>query len=91
MKPVSKHMAQLKIIFGGFITAGLKLNSPKCSFWLKYIPYLVYVITREGINLIRRKYNRFWISGDLPLLLKRELSSLCSSTIEICGPGRLTY
>ena len=27
--------------------AGLKVNAPKCSFGLKDIPYLGYVITRE--------------------------------------------
>ena len=29
---------------------GLKVNAPKCSFGLKEIPYLGYVITREGIK-----------------------------------------
>ena len=28
----------------------LKVNAPKCSFGLKDIPYLGYVITREGIK-----------------------------------------
>ena len=28
----------------------LKVNDHKCSFRLKEIPYLVYVITREGMN-----------------------------------------
>ena len=31
-------------------TAGLKFNGPKCSFWLKDIPYLGYVITRKVIK-----------------------------------------
>ena len=30
--------------------AGLKFNAHKCSFGLKEIPYLGYVITREGIK-----------------------------------------
>ena len=30
--------------------AGLKVNAPKCSFGLKEIPYLCYVITREVIK-----------------------------------------
>ena len=29
---------------------GLKVNAPKFSFGLKYIPYLGFVITREGIK-----------------------------------------
>ena len=28
----------------------IKVNAPKCIFGLKYIPYLGYVITREGIK-----------------------------------------
>ena len=45
-----KHIYQLRIIFGRLRAAGLKCNAPKCSFGLKDIPYLVYVITREGIK-----------------------------------------
>ena len=44
------HIEQLIIIFGRLCAAGLKVNSPKCSFGLKDIPYLGYVITREGIK-----------------------------------------
>ena len=29
---------------------GLKVSAPKYSFGLKYIPYLGYILTREGIN-----------------------------------------
>ena len=45
-----EHIDQLRIIFGRFRAAGLKINSPKCSFGLKDIPYLGYIITREGIK-----------------------------------------
>ena len=38
------------MIFGRFRALGLKLNAPKFSFGLKYIPYLGYVITQEGIK-----------------------------------------
>ena len=38
------------IIFVRLRAAGLKVNAPKCSFGLKGIPYLGYVITREGIK-----------------------------------------
>ena len=31
-------------------TGGLKVNAPKCSFGLKDIPYLGYVMTSEGIK-----------------------------------------
>ena len=30
--------------------AGLKVNSPTCSFWFNDIPYLGYVITQEIIK-----------------------------------------
>ena len=38
------------MIFGRLHAAGLKVNAPKCSFGLKEIPYLGYVITRDGIK-----------------------------------------
>ena len=40
----------MRIILGRLRAAGLKVNAPKCSFVLKDIPYLGYVITREGIK-----------------------------------------
>ena len=46
----SNHMEKLRIIFGLLRAAGLKDNSPKCSFGLKKIYYLGYVITREVIK-----------------------------------------
>ena len=44
------HMDQVKVVFSRLCAAGLKFNAPKCSFWLKGIPYLGYVITRDGIK-----------------------------------------
>ena len=38
------------IISGRLRAAGLKVNVPKFSFGLKNIPYLGYIITREGIK-----------------------------------------
>ena len=40
------HTEQLIIIFGRLHAVGLKVNAPKCSFGLKEIPYLCYIITR---------------------------------------------
>ena len=40
------HIKELKIIFGRLRTASLKVNASKCSFGLKDIPHLGYVITR---------------------------------------------
>ena len=40
----------MRIIFGRLHAEGLEVNAPKSSFWLKDIPYLGYVITREGIK-----------------------------------------
>ena len=45
-----KHAYQLRIICGRLRAEGLKVNGPKCSFGLKDIPYLGYIITREGIK-----------------------------------------
>ena len=44
------NIYQLRIIFGRLRTAGLKANALKCSFGLKEITYLCYVITRKGIK-----------------------------------------
>ena len=44
------HIKQMRIIFGRLRAAGLKVNAPKCSFGLNDIPYIGYVITREGIK-----------------------------------------
>ena len=38
------------MILGRLCAAGLKVNALKCSFGLKEIPYLIYVITREVIK-----------------------------------------
>ena len=46
----SNHTEQQRIIFGRFRAVGLKVNSTMCSFVLKEIPYLGYVITWEGIK-----------------------------------------
>ena len=44
-----KNIEQLGIIFSRFCAAGLKLNATKCSFGLKEIPYLGYIITTKGL------------------------------------------
>ena len=46
----TQHIEKLRIIFKRLRTSDLKLNAPKCSFGLKDIPYLGFVITREGIK-----------------------------------------
>ena len=38
------------IIYGKLRAAGSTVNAPKWSFWIKDIPYLCYVIKREGIK-----------------------------------------
>ena len=44
------HIDRLIVIFSRLRAAGLKVNAPKCSFGLNEIPYIGYVITREGIK-----------------------------------------
>ena len=44
------HTEQLIMIFGRLRVVGLKINAPKCSFGIKEIPYLSYVITRDVIK-----------------------------------------
>ena len=46
----TKNIYHIIVIFSRLRSAGLKLNAPKWSFSLKYIPYLGYVITRDGIK-----------------------------------------
>ena len=58
-----KLIYQLIIIFGSLCSAGLKVIAPKCSFWLKDIPYLGYVMTREGIKSDPKKLQRIMDLG----------------------------
>ena len=46
----AQHLTQLEEIFRRFQKAGLKVNAPKCSFGLKEIPYLGYIISRDGVK-----------------------------------------
>ena len=57
-KIFSKHIYQLRVTFTRLRTAGLKFNAPKCRFGLKYVPYLGYVITRDGIKPDPKKLQR---------------------------------
>ena len=45
---IKKAIYQPRISFDRLRAAGLKVNATKCRFGLKEIPYLGYVITREG-------------------------------------------
>ena len=44
------HIGQLRMIFRRLQKAGLKVNASKCSFGLKEIPYLGYIITQQGVK-----------------------------------------
>ena len=52
---LKNHIEQLRIIFGRLCASGLNKNAPKFSFGLKEIPYLRYVITKEGIKSYQKK------------------------------------
>ncbi|GFH61806.1 hypothetical protein CTEN210_18281 [Chaetoceros tenuissimus] len=45
-----EHLSQLEEIFQRFENAGLKVNASKCSFGLQEIPYLGYIISKEGLR-----------------------------------------
>ena len=45
-----QHLNHMEEIFQRFKKAGLKVNTPKCSFGLKEIPYLDYIIFINGIK-----------------------------------------
>ena len=49
------HTEKRRIIFGRLRAACLNVNDCKCSFGLKDISYLGYVITREGIKTDPKK------------------------------------
>ena len=46
----AQHIEQLEKIFCRFHKAGLKVNAAKCSFGLKEIPYLRYIISVDGVK-----------------------------------------
>jgi hypothetical protein len=46
----AEHIKQLEEIFRRFEKAGLKVNAPKCSFGVKEIPYLGYIISVDGLR-----------------------------------------
>ena len=49
------HVDQLRICFSRIHKEGLKINDNKCSLILEEIPYLGYVIIREGVKLDPKK------------------------------------
>ena len=53
------HIEKPRIIFGILRAAVFKYNARKCSFWLKNIPYLRYVITRGGYKTLTKE-----VTGD---------------------------
>ena len=46
----AQHINQLEEVFRRFKKAGLKVNASKCSFGLKEIPYLGYIISIDGVK-----------------------------------------
>ena len=70
------HIEQLIMKFGRLCAARLKVNAPKCSFGLKEIPYLGYVITREGIKTDPKKVQGITNLGR-PATTTEERSLMC--------------
>ena len=46
----AEHIKQLEEIFCRFLKAGLKVNAAKCSFGLREIPYLGYIISVDSVK-----------------------------------------
>jgi hypothetical protein len=63
-----EHLQQLRTCFQRFRNAGLKVNAKKCSFGLKEIPYLGYIITlgKESC-LTPRRSKELWVLNALKL------------------------
>ena len=59
----TKQIDQLRIVFGRLRAEGLKVNAHKCIFGLKDVPYLGYVITREGIKPDQKKVKGIMYPG----------------------------
>jgi hypothetical protein len=77
-----EHLQQLRTCFQRFRNAGLKVNAKKCSFGLKEIPYLGYIITREGVMPDPKK-----IQGIVDL----ERPKTTTDTTKTCGRVAPTY
>ena len=56
-----EHMKQLEEIFRRFLKAGLKVNAAKCSFGLKEIPYLGYIISEDSVKPDPKRSRELWI------------------------------
>ena len=67
-----KHIEQPMIILSRLSAAVLKVNATNCSFGLKEIPYLGYVITQKGIKPDLKKVKGIMYIG-LPTTATEEL------------------
>ena len=79
------HIEQLRICFRRIQVAGLKVNAKKCSFGLSEIPYLGYIITRQGIKPDPKKIQGI-LDLERPSPRPSTVPYLASyKTTEICG------
>ena len=73
-----EHLQQLRTCFQRFRNAGLKANAGKCSFRLKDIPYLGYIITCKGVKPDPKK-----IQGIVDLQHPKTTTKVKALTIEM--------
>ena len=48
---LEEHLVRLEAVLGKLRSAGLKLNTQKCSFFQTSIKYLGHVVSREGVSV----------------------------------------
>ena len=49
-KTFEDHIQHLREVFTRIKKAGLKLNLEKCTFWMKWLPFLGHIIEAKGIS-----------------------------------------
>ena len=87
----SERTDHLIVILSRIRDAALKSNARKCSFGLKDITYLGYVINWDAINPDPKKVQAIMGLGRPTMITESLILLVCSSTLGICIPGGLAY
>ena len=79
------HVEQLRICFSRICKSGLNINAKKCRFLLQEIPYLWYIITREGLKHFPNKIQGIMDIQHPKTTTNYRISPAWSNTIATCG------